>query len=350
LTARRFSVTIESERLGRVLDLTQDIRWQTFMKARATPLSATNEELIRQANENYSRMFEESVEINKIPIQEYDAIKGPEFVRGGTQICIWNPQIQAEVRAALTDLPMSTSVAGATETVSVPAVEGGSGAAASETTAAAVASGATTTAESAAETAAVFGTGTRAASLAGRLAIGLLEAAALVIVTLGLEYLKHKADREHLSRDLQAAQPKIASSITALIAQARLLQQRSASRTVWAAVSIKLDSWVTEMWSDYGFPTMVENFQGASFLEPVTLSLQYRRDRREQRGEPIRQVFAGGSSTSYLVPPLGHRHVLDTYPIRRGGAGRGRPACADRAKRGRRRHCRSAGSGPNGSV
>ncbi len=113
LTARLRSVAIESERLGRVLDLTQDIRWQTFLKSRGTPWSPTNEELIRQANENYSGLFDQFARINKIPIQDYDAIKGPEFVRGGTQICIRNPQIQAEVRAALIDLPMSTSVAGA---------------------------------------------------------------------------------------------------------------------------------------------------------------------------------------------------------------------------------------------
>ena len=134
LTARLRSVAIEPERLGRVLDLTQDIRWQTFLKSHPTPLSPTNEELIRQANENYSRLFDEFVRINKIPVQEYDAIKGPEFVRGGTQICIRNPQIQAEVRAALTDLPMSTPGApggevpaptGVSKAAVTPAVEPG---------------------------------------------------------------------------------------------------------------------------------------------------------------------------------------------------------------------------------
>src|SRR5207247_5557742 len=55
----------------------------------------------------------------------------------------------------------------------------------------------------------------------------------------------------------------------------------------------------SEMWRDSGFPVMVENCQGASFLEPVTLGLQYRRDRREQQGERTRQIFPGGSSASY---------------------------------------------------
>ena len=190
----------------------------------------------------------------------------------------------------------------ATETAGVSAAGPSSGAVTSETAGAVVASEAETAGAvvaSEAETAAVFGGGARAASLAGRLAIGLLEAAVLVIVTLGLEYLKRKADEEHLRRDLEAAQPKIASSITALMPQARLLQQRSASQTTWAAVSIELHSWFTEMYSSWGPATTVDLFQGASFLEPATLSLQYRRDRREQRGEPMRQFFEGGSSNSY---------------------------------------------------
>jgi Domain of unknown function (DUF4157) len=143
LTARRLSVAIEPERLGRVLDLTQDIRWQTYLKSRASPVSPTMEELIRWGPENYSRLFDDFVRINKIPIQEYDTIKGPELLRGGTQICIRNRAIQAEVRAALTDLPMSTSVGGASEAASVSAAGRRAGAATSETTA-----------ESAAETAA----------------------------------------------------------------------------------------------------------------------------------------------------------------------------------------------------
>jgi hypothetical protein len=53
------------------------------------------------------------------------------------------------------------------------------------------------------------------------------------------------------------------------------------------------------MFSDYGFAHMVEMFRGASFLEPATLSLQYRRDRRTEHGERMRSIFQGGSSTSY---------------------------------------------------
>jgi hypothetical protein len=115
LTARTLSVTMEPERLGRVLDLTKDTRWQAFLKSRATPQSLTNEELIRLANENYAPLFEDFVKVNKIPLDTYDAVKGPEFVRGGTQLCIKNPAYQADVRAALTDV--ASVVAGPTEGV-----------------------------------------------------------------------------------------------------------------------------------------------------------------------------------------------------------------------------------------
>jgi uncharacterized protein DUF4157 len=238
LSARRFSVTLEPGRLGRVLDLTQDVRWQAFLNTRAFPEGMTNEQLIRMANENYSHLFEDFARSNNIRLEEYDAIKGPEFVRGGTQICIRNPQIQAQVRAALTDLPISTAGSSATQAAAASAAEGGPEAAAAETAAAAAPQALTT----AAETAAAAESGARAASLAGRLAVGLLETAVLVIVTLGLEYLKHELEKEHLRSDLKTMQPKIARAISALMPQARLLQQAAARPTVWAIVTIELRS------------------------------------------------------------------------------------------------------------
>jgi hypothetical protein len=40
------------------------------------------------ANENYGRFFEQFVRVNKIRIKEYDAVIGPECVRGGSQLAI----------------------------------------------------------------------------------------------------------------------------------------------------------------------------------------------------------------------------------------------------------------------
>ena len=124
-TARRLSVTLEPARLGRVLDLTKDVRWQSFLKSRPTPVSPTNEALIRLANENYGRLFEEFARANNIHLTDYDAIKGPEFVRGGSQICIRTPKIQAEVRAALTELSAPTGIPGRAATPPSPAERAG---------------------------------------------------------------------------------------------------------------------------------------------------------------------------------------------------------------------------------
>src|SRR5262249_53451020 len=48
----------------------------------------TPRRLIELANENYNRFFEAFLEQHQIRIAEYDAVIGPEFVRGGRQLCI----------------------------------------------------------------------------------------------------------------------------------------------------------------------------------------------------------------------------------------------------------------------
>jgi len=84
------SINIERSELGRVLDLNSDPRWQQFLRTPQVPGNPdmTPEKLIRMANENYGRFFEQFVRANKIRIKEYDAVIGPEFVRGGSQLAI----------------------------------------------------------------------------------------------------------------------------------------------------------------------------------------------------------------------------------------------------------------------
>lgn len=101
---RVMSATFERRILGRVLDLTQDVRWQRFLQTR-TPSGQTFAQLIRAANENYGRLFDNFVQANNINLAEYDAILGPEFVRGGTQLCIRTPAIADRVRAVLRQVP-----------------------------------------------------------------------------------------------------------------------------------------------------------------------------------------------------------------------------------------------------
>jgi hypothetical protein len=87
---RVLTIEITRAELGRVLDLNSDPRWPQFLRAPQIPRrpDLTPENLIRRANENYSRFFDQFVAQNKIPIEEYNAVIGPEFVRGATQLAV----------------------------------------------------------------------------------------------------------------------------------------------------------------------------------------------------------------------------------------------------------------------
>jgi hypothetical protein len=88
--AEVLTINIERSELGRVLDLNNDPRWQQFLRHPQVPgrPDLTPENLIKMANENYGRFFEQFVRENKIRINEYDAVIGAEFVRGGSQLAI----------------------------------------------------------------------------------------------------------------------------------------------------------------------------------------------------------------------------------------------------------------------
>jgi len=92
--------TFERSILGRVLDLTRDARWLQYMQTR-TPSGMTYEQLIRAANENYSRFFRAFLRQYNLQIESFDAIIGPEYVRGGSQLCIRNLSVQTQIRSML---------------------------------------------------------------------------------------------------------------------------------------------------------------------------------------------------------------------------------------------------------
>jgi hypothetical protein len=100
------SAELDQRVFGRTLDLRSDPRWAEFVNRPTVPGSTTtNEMLIRGANENYSRMFNGFVHENAIDIEAYDTVIGPEYVRGGNQICIRNPEIAEHIRALLRSKP-----------------------------------------------------------------------------------------------------------------------------------------------------------------------------------------------------------------------------------------------------
>jgi hypothetical protein len=106
------AATFERPLLGKVLDLTADIRWKQYLA-----------EFLRKYN---------------LQLESFDTIIGPEFVRGGNQICIRNPTIATALRQLLKTYVPPVSAAGAKsetaagEAVADQAVEGAKGPAAAQ--------------------------------------------------------------------------------------------------------------------------------------------------------------------------------------------------------------------------
>jgi len=83
---RVYTVSVPTGGL-KVLDLTTDPRWKQYMGPIAPGLPS-NESLIKRANENYGKFFESFCKTHKINLADYDAVVGPEYVRGGKQMVI----------------------------------------------------------------------------------------------------------------------------------------------------------------------------------------------------------------------------------------------------------------------
>ena len=84
---RIYSVTIEDNELGRVLDLRSDRRWLDYLNTAYLP-GMNILSLIRMANENYGRFFQAFADNNGIDLMQYNAVIGGEYVRGGNQLCV----------------------------------------------------------------------------------------------------------------------------------------------------------------------------------------------------------------------------------------------------------------------
>ncbi len=81
------TTNIDPNTLGRVLDLRTDPRWAQYFNG---PGGKQALDIIKSGrmNEMYGKTFDSFLKANKIDRNQYDAIIGPEYVRGGNQLCL----------------------------------------------------------------------------------------------------------------------------------------------------------------------------------------------------------------------------------------------------------------------
>ena len=288
--ARTLTATLDPRILGRVLDLTTDARWAAYLRSSPVPGGATVEHMIKMANENYSRFFEQFLRSNNIRIADFDAIKAQEFVRGGTQLCIRNPQVQAQVRAVLRAVPAEAAAVTGSVAESTAMAE-------STAVAESTAIGEVVTAGR------VLGTGVGraavAAAVARRVGVGLLRGLILAIPLLGLEYLKHKREKEQFEHQLRDIEPKVVAKIGALLPRATALQRTAGGRTVWTTATIEIRNRMTVMSSPYGGVGSYEAFDGVD-LAGVTVGLQYSDLRHTTVNSEGTMIGSVGSATGFV--------------------------------------------------
>ena len=123
---RVLALNVERNQLGKILDLNADQRWNKYIKTPLIPKGLSPEMIIKTAgNENYSKFFSAFLLEQGIQLSEYTAVIGPEFVRGGNQLCILQPggrptALALQLRQALRPVPRVITP-GMLQVVHVPA-------------------------------------------------------------------------------------------------------------------------------------------------------------------------------------------------------------------------------------
>lgn len=87
---RVLAVSVDRASIGRVLDLSSDSRWDKFLNDTSDPMlvNRSRKQLIMGHHEKYGHFFEEFLKKYNIKLSSYDAVIGPELVRGGNQMCV----------------------------------------------------------------------------------------------------------------------------------------------------------------------------------------------------------------------------------------------------------------------
>jgi hypothetical protein len=119
------SGNFERSDLGRVLDLTQNVQWQSFLSSKPVASGQTYEALIRLANQNYWPIFNEFLRKHNLDLNNYDTIIGQEFVRGGNQACIRNRTIAQRIMGLMRPYTPDAKAA-EKEDATTPMLPGGS--------------------------------------------------------------------------------------------------------------------------------------------------------------------------------------------------------------------------------
>jgi hypothetical protein len=149
----------------------------------------------------------------------------------------------------------------------------------------------------AAETATVAARASRSGALAvaGRVAGFVVRTIIFAVAMLGLEYLRARAEHRHFESCMNAAQPKIESTLVALEAQVQTLQRSAAGRTIWARVTI----WMQSQHAVTGGMGMLAHdysFLDAGF-ERASIGLDYLTERSSELGKPMSVPHRYGSTT-----------------------------------------------------
>jgi len=230
-------------------------------------------------NENYSRFFRAFLEEQKLSLAEFDAVIGPEYVRGGTQVCVRNPVLQAQIRGSMVQVPLASEAAAAAGSAAEVA----------------------TTAE------AVAGRG-RALAVTGRVAAVAIEALIFAVIVLALEYLRVRAEQEKFREKMRAAQPQIEAALVGQNDQIRALQSTSAGRTVWAQITIWIDSQGASTSTMAGIPFYDHSFVDAGFAT-ANVGLNFGATRTSKPGKSSTWPHQYGATT--YTP----RRDLVTYSV-----------------------------------
>jgi hypothetical protein len=208
-----FRADLDPSKLGKVLDLRTDPRWARFASSPSHPGSTMTNADLMKIPDNYPEMFNAWARENGIKVGDYDAIIGPEYVRGGSQICIRNPAAQAQVRAAMKPIAVAAESA---------ALEG---AAAGEATGAETGTAA----------------GLRAGGKAGSAVRGIGGALVGIVIGIAIGWLAAKYESKRIAKALADKQTEIESKVAGLGTEVARLRKLFAPATIWAVVTIRLD-------------------------------------------------------------------------------------------------------------